>query len=65
MPKGVKFGRWEVETKESALSSVRNGDVGLNAASRTRSVLKTTHKKHLVGNKYYAVEGKELDRFTT
>jgi hypothetical protein len=60
MPKGVKYGRWKEETIERALSSVRNGVMVLNAASRTYSVPKTTLKSHLVGKNYYAVEGKEV-----
>jgi len=59
MPKGVKYGRWEEETMERALSSVRNGDMGLNAASRAYSVPKATLKRHLEGKNYYAVEGKK------
>jgi hypothetical protein len=60
MPKGVKYGRWEEETIERALSSLRNGDTGLNSASRTYSVPKTTLKGCLVGKNDYAVEGKEV-----
>jgi hypothetical protein len=69
MPKVVKYGRWEEETMERALSSVRNVDMGLNAACRTYSVPKTTLERHLVGKNYYVVEGKKshrkLEQFTT
>jgi hypothetical protein len=60
MPKGVKYGGWEEEIMGRTLSSVRNGDMGLDTVSRTYSVPKIMLKKHLVGKNYYAVEGKEV-----
>jgi len=34
MPKSVKYGSLEVEDTKRILEAVRNGDIGLNAASR-------------------------------
>jgi hypothetical protein len=38
MPKVVKYGKWKLENMERALEAFRNGDVGLNAASRAYPV---------------------------
>lgn len=40
---------------EIALEAVRNGDVGLNTASREYSVPKATLKRYLDGKNYFTV----------
>jgi hypothetical protein len=42
MSKVVKCGRCEPENEKIALEALRNGDVGLNAASRAYSLRKDT-----------------------
>jgi hypothetical protein len=56
--RGVKYGHLEEETRETALTSVRNGVMSLNAASRKYFVLKTRLKRHLVSKNYCTVKEK-------
>ena len=60
MPKGVQYCKWTEENMERALSALKNGDIGLNAAARTYSVPKATLKRHLDGSNTYAVDGKKV-----
>ena len=60
MPKGVQYCKWEEENMERALSALKNGDMGLNAAARTYNVPKATLKRHFDGKNTYAVDGKKV-----
>lgn len=52
-----KYGTWESENMERALSSYRNGVMGLNEAARTFSVPKATLKRRIDGTNNVAKEG--------
>lgn len=60
MPRGVKYGKWDTHNIERALTAVRNGDMGLNAAAREHSVPKSRLKRHLDGHNWYAPEKNEV-----
>lgn len=60
MPKNVQYCKWSEENMERALSALKNGDMGLNAAARTYSVPKATLKRHFDGSNIYAVDGKKI-----
>jgi hypothetical protein len=42
MPKVVEYGRWALENMGMVLEALRNGEVGLNAASRANSLRNNT-----------------------
>jgi len=47
---------YEPENMEIILEALRNGDVGLNAASRDLSSSKIYWERHFDGKSYFAVE---------
>jgi hypothetical protein len=60
VPTGVKYGRWKLQDMERDLAAVRNGDIGLNAATREYCVPKATLKRLLDGKNYFAVESTQV-----
>jgi hypothetical protein len=55
MSKRGRYGAWKEEMTEQAIMAHRNGDMSLNAASRTYNVPKATFKRRIDGGNINAV----------